>query len=262
MHRFSLFFILNLIAFTLYGQTSSLQLVDSLPVDADEFWGVDTYQCFYFSKNNVFYKTEDQKKFQFQDLQLGELEGVDLLNPLKILLFYKEANTVVILDNRLNEIDRINFNFISDFKTVDFAGISKDNLLWIFNADLQQLELFDYQQLKTNNSSLPFNKEVIAFKSNYNFSWLMHPKGFSKYNINGSFVEDVSYEKAKSFNIYKNKIMVQTEDHLEILNADPLKNMSFKKPKISFDEFYFNAENIYIYTDKVLYTFKINTSNN
>ncbi|GAA0763566.1 hypothetical protein [Psychroflexus lacisalsi] len=262
MKRFSFFLFLNLFALALSAQPVSLKMVDRLPVDADQFWGVDTYQRLYFSKNNVFYKTENQKQFQFQDLQLGELESVDLLNPLKILLFYKEANTLVILDNRLNEVERINFNFISDFKTVDFAGISKDNLLWIFNADLQQLELFDYQELRTRSSSLPINKEVLEMKSNYNFSWLLHPNGFSKLNINGSLIDQFNYENAVSFNIFKNQVMVQTEIHLEIFGKDTDDKIIFKKPEITFNQFYFNDENIYIYSDKVLYTYRINIVNN
>jgi hypothetical protein len=260
--RLFLFFLLNLFVFTLCSQSSSLKIVDRLAVDADQFWGVDTYQRFYFSKNNVFYKTEGQEKFQFQDLQLGELESVDILNPLKILLFYKEANTVVMLDNRLNEIERVNFNFITDFKTVDFAGISKDNLLWIFNADLQQLELFDYETLSTRSSSLPFNKEMLGFRSNYNFSWWRHPKGFLKYNINGSLVDEFPYEKVVSFNIFKNQILVQTESHLELFDKDPELRIRFKKPEISFNQFYFNGENPYIYSDKVLYTYTFNIVNN
>lgn len=262
MNRFFLFLLLILFPLALWAQASSLKLVDRLPVNADQFWGVDSYQHFYFSRNNVFYKTEIEKKFQFQDLQLGELEGVDLLNPLKILLFYKDANTVVILDNRLNEIERVNFNSIPDFKTVDFAGISKDNLLWIFNADVQQLELFDYKSLRTRSSSLPVNRKVTEFRSNYNFSWLKHPKGFSKFNINGSLIDEFTFENALSFTIFKNQVMVQTENSLELFDTNPRSKISLKKPEISFNQFYFDAENLYIYSDKVLYTYEFNIVNN
>jgi len=260
----TLFFFLafQLLVNSVFAQTSSLKVIDRQPMEADRFWGVDSYDQFYFSKNNVFYKTEDGKRFQFQDLQLGVLESVDLLNPLKLLLFYKEANTVVLLDNRLNEIDRVNFNFISEVKTVDFAGISKDNLLWIFNADLQQLELFNYQLLRTNASSLPFNRTVTALKSNYNYAWLKHQEGFLKYNINGSLMTKFSFKDVLSFSIYKDQLMVQTVDDLGLFQQETEQLIRFKKPEISFDEFYFNGENLYIYSGKVLYTYKIITANN
>lgn len=262
MKSIVLFFFLNLCSLSFCAQTSSLEIVDRLPLEADRFWGVDSFKRFYFSKNNVFYKTEDQDKFQFQDLQLGEIESVDILNPLKILLFYKEANTVVLLDNRLNEIDRINFNFIANSKTVDFAGVSKDNLLWIFNADLQQLELFDYETQRTRSTSLPFSQDVHNFRSNYNFSWLQYSKGLLKYNINGSLVTTFSVEGVLSFYTYKNQVMVKTKEHLELFEKDPNLKITFKNPEISFDQFYFNSENLYIYSNKVLYTYKMNTVNN
>jgi hypothetical protein len=256
------FFLLNIITTGINAQEQNLKLIDSLVLPADRFWGVDVYDRFYFSERNVFYKTENKQKFQFQDLQLGDLESVDLLNPLSILLFYKEANTIVILDNRLNEITRINFGVISDFKTVDFVGVSKDNLLWIFNADIQQLELFDYRDELTQNTSLPINQEILHFKSNYNFCWLQHPNSFTKYNITGSVVDRFSLEGAITFATFKSQVMVQTQSSLELFEKDPSQRISFKKPKITFNQFYFNAQNLYIYSDKVLYTYTLTTVNN
>jgi hypothetical protein len=262
MRLLSLFFLLISITTSLNAQGQNLRLIDSLTFQGDRFWGVDIYDRFYFSEKNVFYKTENKQKFQFQDLQLGDLESVDLLNPLKILLFYKEANTIVILDNRLNEINRINFGVISDFKTVDFVGVSKDNLLWIFNADIQQLELFDYQKELTQNTSLPINQEILHFKSNYNFCWFQHSDSFTKYNITGSVVDRFSLKGVISFATFKNQVMVQTESSLNLFEKDSHQRTPFKKPKITFNQFYFNAQNLYICSSKVIYTYKLIAVNN
>lgn len=252
------FFLLNLIPFTLCAQSFSLKLEDTEALVADKFWGVDTYNNVYFSENNVFYKIENEKIFQYQDLQLGDLESVDILNPLKVLLFYKEANTVVLLDNRFNEVKRINFNVISDYKTVDFARISKDNLLWIFNADLQQLELFDYDKLTTQSSSLPLEQNVLGLKSNYNYAWVHHPLGFSIYTINASVADTIDLDKAEFFAVYKNRLMVLADDYFELYTKGFNTKLMFEKPKISFNQFYYNGENIYIYTNDLMYTYRIN----
>jgi len=262
MRLLFLFFLLISITTSLNAQEQNLRLIDSLTFQGDRFWGVDIYDRFYFSESNVFYKTENKKKLQFQDLQLGDLESVDLLNPLKILLFYKEANTIVILDNRLNEINRINFSVISEFKTVDFVGVSKDNLLWIFNADIQQLELFDYQKELTQNTSLPVNQKILHFKSNYNFCWFWHSDSFTKYNITGSVVDTFSLKGVISFATFKNQVMVQTESSLDFFEKDSHQRIPFKKPKITFNEFYFDAQNLYICSGKVIYTYKLIAVNN
>jgi hypothetical protein len=253
------FFLLNLIPFTLCAQPFSLELEGTEALVADKFWGVDTYNNVYFSENNVFYKIENEKTFQYQDLQLGDLESVDILNPLKVLLFYKEANTVVLLDNRFNEVKRINFNVIPDYKTVDFARISKDNLLWIFNADLQQLELFDYDKLTTQSTSLPLKQNVLGLKSNYNYAWVHHPLGFSIYTINASVADTIDLDKAEFFAVYKNRLMVLADDYFELYTKGFNTKLMFEKPKISFNQFYYNGENIYIYANDLMYTYRIQT---
>ena len=252
-----LFFILSIISFSAFAQPFSLELKESKQLEADKFWGVDTYNTIYFSTKNVFYKIENEDTVQYQNLQLGELESVDILNPLKLLLFYKEANTVVLLDNRLNEIKRINFNTIPEFKTVDFAKISKDNLLWIFNADLQQLELFNHDTFTTRSSSLPLNKQVLGLEANYNFAWIHHPQGFITYSINASVVDKITFDKADLFSIYKNQILILTDRYFELYRKGFDAKVKFEKPKITFNQFHFNGQNIYIYANNSLYTYKI-----
>ena len=39
-----------------------------------------------------------------------KIKKVDLINPLKVTLFYEEFNTVVLLDNQMNEIQKIDFS--------------------------------------------------------------------------------------------------------------------------------------------------------
>ena len=221
------FSLLNLIPFTLFAQPFSLELEGTEALVADKFWGVDTYNNVYFSENNVFYKIENEKTFQYQDLQLGDLESVDILNPLKVLLFYKEANTVVLLDNRFNEVKRINFNVIPDYKTVDFARISKDNLLWIFNADLQQLELFDYDKLTTQSSSLPLKQNVLGLKSNYNYAWIHHPLGISTYTINASLADTIDLDKAELFDLKQIILLLFNKE----INNDSMSESISKKIK-------------------------------
>ena len=92
----------------------------------------------------VLYKEGGDGSFSFNDFQLGRLSSVDILNPLKVVLFYEDTNTVLLLDNRLNVIERIAFNNLMDFINVGNATNAGNSNLWIFNVDSQQLELFNY----------------------------------------------------------------------------------------------------------------------
>ena len=80
--------------------------IRTTPIDATTFIGVDSFQNVYTLKGNAFYKNNQEN---YQNLNLGEIFSIDIRNPFKIVLFYKNFNTVILLDNRLNEIEKIQF---------------------------------------------------------------------------------------------------------------------------------------------------------
>ena len=73
-------------------------------------------------------------------------------------MFYKDFNTVVILDNRLAEIYKIDFNTKQPYKNVSHITTGYDNALWLFNSDLQILELYDYKadKVRATNHACSF----------------------------------------------------------------------------------------------------------
>ena len=48
------------------------------------------------------------RTFAYQNRQLGSIESIDVTNPQKIMLYYKDYQTIVFLDNVLTETDRVN----------------------------------------------------------------------------------------------------------------------------------------------------------
>lgn len=234
-----------------FAQDSSLKPIDSIALKADKFIGIDKFQNMYYVKNNtLFKKPENEETIAFQDFQLGDIDRVDILNPNKIILFYKLANIVVILDNRMTEIDRQNFNTISPFKNVAFAGISKDQSLWIYNIDLNQLELYDYRFDKTIAKSLPINDEILDMANNFNQSYLLTKHGVLVYNIYGSLVKEIQMKNIKGFNLFKNQLLLYTGDSIKILGKNFETVNSFNIKSLEPKNLFFADENLYIYDGK------------
>ncbi|MFN2260860.1 MAG: hypothetical protein ABR595_02190 [Psychroflexus sp.] len=259
--RFCVQFLICVFGFGCFSQNYNLEIEETTPLKADYFWGVDVYNQIYFSENNVIYKSAKTQNFEFQDLQLGELSNVDILNPLKILLFYKESNTVVFLDNRLNEIERINFNSVSPFKNVEFVNLGKDNSIWLFNVDNQELELYDYENQKIKNKSLPLNISIQNQKCNYNFCWLQNENGLKKFNIYGSLTDEIEIEDLIRFDVFKSDLCMETESEFHLLRAKQSEIQNIKKPKINVEQFHFIGQNLYIYDGKTLHNYKITKVN-
>ena len=78
-------------------------------LQAETYIGTDAYTNQYFIDEMAFYKQGPDGTYVFKDFSLGPLSKVDIINPLKMMLFYNQTNTVVFVDNRLNEVERINF---------------------------------------------------------------------------------------------------------------------------------------------------------
>ena len=175
-----------LISFSCLGQELTLQ--ESNPVSIDNFFGVDGYENTYTVTDNVILKTGNKASFQFSDIQLGSVTYVDILNPLKVVVYYFEFNTVVFLDNKLNEIERINFNDLPSFINTGAARNAGNNRLWLLNTDTQQIELYNYSTQQRIEISQPITDEIKDIASNFNYLFVLTDKEVRQYNIYGGLL--------------------------------------------------------------------------
>lgn len=169
MFKLNILTVLFLVSALGLAQTTKAKWVDSVPVECDTYFGKDILGYDYFSKKNVFYKQKKTEKWEYQNLPLGTIHSADLINPLKILLFYKEFNSVILLDNQLSEITRIN---LSDFNIVaQSCSMASQNRLWIYDSLTNNLLLLDYLNKKVTPLNQPFKNTFKYYTSDYN-NWL------------------------------------------------------------------------------------------
>jgi len=170
-------------------QTVELKFISKDKSNLQTFAGVDNFGDFYhYNNQNIYIHRKSGKTIDFADIQLGNITSVDGFNPLKINVFYSDFNTVLILDNRLNEIYRINFNEMTPYRNASHISTGFDNTIWLYNQDTQQLELFDYKQRITKAKTLPVTNAVLDLVSNYNFAWLLTEDYIMSYSYFGSML--------------------------------------------------------------------------
>ncbi|GGE41790.1 hypothetical protein GCM10010832_22300 [Psychroflexus planctonicus] len=245
----------------IFAQDYTTQKIQEIGLIADRFVGEDKFEnLFYINKNTLFRKSQD-RIVEYKALQLGDISSVDLLNPLRISVFYKDANTVVILDNRLNELKRIAFDRIANFKMVDFCTTANDKSLWIFNADTQELEIFNYNQEKSALQTLPISENIINQKSNFNFCWLQTENGYKQFNVYGSLIKEVAV-KFDALELYKNYILLlnkKGDSYYFNYKSEELSNIEM--PKIDYKQALLNNEKLYLYDGKKINIYKITPNN-
>lgn len=241
-----------------YSQDSlNAKLITSKEFSTKSYIGTDNFNATYYQKNNTLYKVNNGSELNFSNIQLGEITEAHIFNPLKIVLFYKPFNTVIILDNRLTEISKIDFNTISPFKNISHVSPGFDNAFWVFNTDNQQLELYNYKNSITRLKTLPVQSNVLDLASNYNYCWMLTENYLYKYNYMGSLLQKIENDGYSSIEQFNDNLLLQKENTLYVLLNNSEKLVKLNLPELLINRFSVTNETLYIYDSKKLTEFQL-----
>ncbi len=262
MKQLSLLFLL--ICQVSMGQ--SVTPINKVPLNAERFIGIDNYKNSYFIKNRVLNKQGPDGIFIFNDLQLGRITSIDIINPLKVVAFFQDTNTVVMLDNKLNEIERLNFNNLPQFLNVSTATNAGSNSLWLFNVDTQQLELYNYGSKLKTVISQPFSGRLLSQASNFNYCFVLTEKKLRAFNIYGSILNEVSSEGYERIIQQNENLIALKENSLYYIpdfakrnDAISHETVKLSFPEITIKDLQLTNDFLYIYDGENLHTFKLTT---
>jgi hypothetical protein len=249
----------SLFVFLLSAQNDSLQFdfVSKKKMTIDRFIGVDNFDNLYTLKNNVITKNGAYKNYEYINIQLGDVHHVDITNPLKIVVFYKDQNSVIMLDNTLSEILVVNFNQTAVFRKVVHVSAAFDNSIWIYNELNQQLERYNYIEDKTVVNTLPFSSSILLQGSNYNYCWIITATTIECYNPYGSNVNTFKNDAFEKMHLYRNNVLLVKQNQLFYLNTKNNINKVKTPIEITLQDFSITNESLYIYDSEFLYQFKL-----
>jgi len=233
------------------------KLFKSETIELQSIIGIDNFGVIYMVNDNVFHKIDKSKDLTYSNIQLGKITTANAFNPLKINLFYKNFNTAIILDNRLAEIYKIDFNTLQPYKNVSHISTGYDTNLWIFNMDLQQLELYDYKTNKIKATALPVESNVLDMVSNYNFCWLLTEKHLYKYNYFGSLVEKLENKGFTKLSEDNGNLIIKQKEQLLFLPKNSEKLLPIPLNELLIKQFLVTNETLYIYDSKKLHQYQL-----
>jgi len=254
---FDLKYFILFILFPVLVWSQQISLVETTPLDADTFVGIDSYNDTFYIKDQVLYKKSSTNVFNFKDFQLGEIYSVDIVNPMNIAVYYQDFNTVVLLDNKLSEIERINFNNISEFINSSQSKVAANNSLWVFNMDSQQLELYNYRSKSKILVSQPINGEVLSIASNFNYCFVLTAAKIRAYNIYGSLLAELNNEGFQKIVQLSQNIIALKDDQLYYINKETREITKIKTPEINIKDLQLTQDFLYIYNGNQISTFKL-----
>jgi len=244
------------------GQT--VAITSSRPFVVDRFIGIDPFKNTYFIKDRILHKEGDDGNYVYNALQLGRITSVDIINPLKVVVFFQDTNTVVLLDNKLNEIERITFNNLRDFLNVGTATNAGNNNLWLFNMDTQQLEIYNYREKRQTVVSQPLPGKLISQASNFNYCFTLTEDKLRAFNIYGSLLNQIAHDGFERIAQFNENLVAVKDDSLFYItdfarrNGKPIQEtVKLEIPAMPIKDLHLTNDFLYIYDGKNLHTFTL-----
>lgn len=257
-----IFFILLCLHFMpINAQDLSFEFTIAHKLEAEIFVGVDDFKNIYYINDNILYKKTPKKIFSYSNIELGKLSMVNIQNPFKIILFYADFNTAILLDNNLNELtQKIDFTKETMVNNVAFVTAASQNNLWLY-ADDNKLHLYNYQLLKEllqtqaitfhDNNFIPEN-----IVSTYKYIWILSKNGVLEFNEYGVFIRGYNIKDADQIFPFQ-KGFIYIKDGGFFYNDLTKFNSIELDFKSEIKSTYINSSNIFIYDGSQVHEYQI-----
>jgi hypothetical protein len=232
---------------------------DRLVLDGAEFLGYDSFGFYYTIKNNVFSKIDARVTLEYKNISLGKISKVDLKNPLKIVLFYENFNTVVTLDNQLNETQKINFSENTIPIVATAIGIASQNQLWVYNSMTQELGLYDYLSATYKTISVPFTESIKNYVSDFNvFHWVDIKNNWYMSDIFGKIKSKGNIPDFDWIEIINENQFIYSKDAvLTLYDLEKGEKTQIEISEKTFKKFYYKDQILSIFTATGITNYKI-----
>lgn len=226
---------------------------------ADTLIGLDGMENYYSIKNNVFIKQNETQTWEYKNITLGKITKVDIINPLKIVLFYEYFNTVITLDNQLNEIQKINFSDINNAIVVSKIGMAAQNQFWIYNTLNQQIGLFDSSSNVYKFLGQPIQEIIKYTQSDFNyFQWIDAKNRWYTCDIFGKIAFIGTVPDFKQIQIIDNdRLILYDGEKLYYQNNKTQTLLEIAIVEKSFEKFYYKDQILAIFTNQEITNYKI-----
>ncbi len=246
------YFLLLLIGFSFafIKQDKSEHLLIKTKLD---YFAIDNIGNIYTIKDEelVKYLPTGKMFLRYSNLKLGNISAVDATNPLKLLLYYRDFQQIIYLDDQLTaNSEAISLENLG-YEQTDLVCAGVNNSFWIYNKQNNELIRFNESSKKvTSTGNL---KQVLKTNLNPNYMaehngylFLNCPEtGIYVFDIFGAFSKIISIKNLKQFQVNDNIIYYKKDSVLcsydyklfeeackQIPNASKTTELKFSKNRV------------------------------
>ena len=250
-----------LFSFIGFSQSQKLKTIalDTKELNNKTYIGFDGLGNNYYIRENVFIKENDTQNWEYKNVALGKITSVDYLNPLQIVVFYEDFNTIITLDNQLNEIQKLNLFDIDNTIFASKIGLAAQNQFWIYNSLTQQILLFDYLKKTSKTIGNPIQEGIQYTQSDFNnFYWIDEINNWYSIDIFGKATLLANIPPFEKIQIIDNeKLLFSRDNILYCLNNVTKTVYEIEIVEKSFQNYYYKDQILAIFTNQQIKNYKI-----
>lgn len=215
----------------------NLKLIKSINLNAQiistdklgNLYAVANEEIFKYDANGLFLQKNSLKSF-------GNISAIDVSNPMKILVFYKDYNKILFLDNMLAPSgSNIDLSSIG-FDQATLVAASHDNGLWVFNSLNFELVRMD-PSLKISHQSgniaqlTSFAIKPTALFENNNKVYLCDTiNGVFIFDVFGTYIKTIPLKSIIDLQVENNVIYYIDKNGFGSFNTELLKQSDLPLP--------------------------------
>ena len=234
-------------------------LLNSIETNQKEYVGTDGLGNNYYIHENVLIKQNTFQIWEYKNVAYGKISSVNIINPLKLIVFYENFQMIILLDNQLNETQKINLADLNNGMVVSKVGMATQNRLWIYDSSKNQINLYNYLNNSLSKIGNPLQEETKLFQSDFNnFYWINETNNWYAINIFGksTFLANIPpFDSAQI--IDDEKLLFAKNDSLYYLNNKTKVIYEIEIVEKSIQNFYYKDQILSIFTNQQIKNFKI-----
>lgn len=213
----------------------------------------------YYIKENILTKQNEAQHWEYKNVALGKITSVDYLNPLKVVVFYEDFNTIIMLDNQLNEIQKLNLFEADNSIFASKVGLAAQEQFWIYNSLTQQIMLFDYLKNTFKNVGNPIQESIKYTQSDFNnFYWIDEINNWYSVDIFGKVTLLANIPPFEKIQVIDNERLLFSRDNvLYCLNNLTKTIYEIEIVEKSFQNYYYKDQILAIFTNQQIKNYKI-----
>ncbi len=198
-----------------------------------------------------------QKKFSTK--RYGKIDFVDAMNPLKVLVYYKDFQQLLFLDNQLTESSSMISIETLGYEQTSLVCSSSNNSFWLYDKQNNELSRFDSELkslVKTGNLKriLDIDIKPNFMQEHNNYVYVNCPnEGILVFDIYGTFYKTIPLKNLKEFNVVNGDVFYYENSTLKQYQAQTFNTIEKQYTDTLIKTVYWQNNRFYkIYQDSLV----------